>query len=251
MVGQALIGPGWEISSSCETTSLIETDCWRCCCLPRSSRAARGVECSVDLLSKDAEWFSRPGRLFIRNVSIDAPPLTPTSRSLQRIWSAPRAIARAWRRPAAPADANAATDDPAARAAPLDHGNGGAWSYRMRRRARHRRARQRQSVQQSARRPRGGRQLFAGPARRNLHLHRRPPDLDRARAGRWSSPSPRSLPGSRRRRNRRRRRPDAFTTCIDSQADRLSRRLRHIANSPPAIVPRRAATRLRRRRAPC
>src|SRR5580693_972913 len=32
---------------------------------------------SSDLLSKDAEWFSRSGRLFIRNVSIDAPPLTP------------------------------------------------------------------------------------------------------------------------------------------------------------------------------
>jgi hypothetical protein len=30
-----------------------------------------------DLLSKDAEWFSRPGRLFIRSVSIDTPPLTP------------------------------------------------------------------------------------------------------------------------------------------------------------------------------
>jgi hypothetical protein len=30
-----------------------------------------------DLLSKDAEWFSRSGRLFIRNVSIDTPPLTP------------------------------------------------------------------------------------------------------------------------------------------------------------------------------
>jgi hypothetical protein len=29
------------------------------------------------LMSKDAEWFSRSGRLFIRNVSIDAPPLTP------------------------------------------------------------------------------------------------------------------------------------------------------------------------------
>ena len=30
-----------------------------------------------DLMSRDAEWFSRSGRLFIRNVSIDAPPLTP------------------------------------------------------------------------------------------------------------------------------------------------------------------------------
>jgi hypothetical protein len=32
-----------------------------------------------DLLSRDAEWFSRPGRLFIRNVSIDAPPLNPNT----------------------------------------------------------------------------------------------------------------------------------------------------------------------------
>jgi len=30
-----------------------------------------------DFLSKDAQWFQRSGRLFIRNVSIDAPPLTP------------------------------------------------------------------------------------------------------------------------------------------------------------------------------
>jgi hypothetical protein len=32
---------------------------------------------SSDLLSKDAEWFSRSGRLFIKNVSIDTPPLSP------------------------------------------------------------------------------------------------------------------------------------------------------------------------------
>ncbi len=32
---------------------------------------------ATDLVSKDAEWFSRSGRLFIKNVSIDAPPLTP------------------------------------------------------------------------------------------------------------------------------------------------------------------------------
>ncbi len=30
-----------------------------------------------DLFSKDAQWFQRSGRLFIRNISIDAPPLTP------------------------------------------------------------------------------------------------------------------------------------------------------------------------------
>jgi hypothetical protein len=30
-----------------------------------------------DLLSKDAQWFSRSGRLFVRSVSIEAPPLSP------------------------------------------------------------------------------------------------------------------------------------------------------------------------------
>ena len=30
-----------------------------------------------DMLSKDADWFSRPGRLFLRNVSIETAPLTP------------------------------------------------------------------------------------------------------------------------------------------------------------------------------
>jgi hypothetical protein len=32
---------------------------------------------SSDILSKDAEWFSRSGRIFIKNVSIETPPLTP------------------------------------------------------------------------------------------------------------------------------------------------------------------------------
>jgi hypothetical protein len=32
---------------------------------------------SSDLLSKDADWFSRSGRVFIKNVSIETPPLTP------------------------------------------------------------------------------------------------------------------------------------------------------------------------------
>ncbi len=36
-----------------------------------------GCQSASDLMSKDAEWFSRSGRLFIRSVSIDAPPLTP------------------------------------------------------------------------------------------------------------------------------------------------------------------------------
>ena len=38
-----------------------------------------------DLLSKDAEWFSRT-RLFIKNVSIESAPLTRTGRSRLKIW---------------------------------------------------------------------------------------------------------------------------------------------------------------------
>jgi hypothetical protein len=36
-----------------------------------------GCTSGTDLFSKDAEWFSRSGRVFIRNVSIETPPLTP------------------------------------------------------------------------------------------------------------------------------------------------------------------------------
>ena len=32
---------------------------------------------ATDILSKDADWFSRSGRVFIRNVSIETPPLSP------------------------------------------------------------------------------------------------------------------------------------------------------------------------------
>lgn len=37
-----------------------------------------GCSNASDLLSKDAEWFSRSGRALVRNVSIETPPLTPT-----------------------------------------------------------------------------------------------------------------------------------------------------------------------------
>jgi hypothetical protein len=36
-----------------------------------------GCNSASDLLSKDADWFSRSGRAFIRNVSIETPPLSP------------------------------------------------------------------------------------------------------------------------------------------------------------------------------
>ncbi len=66
-----------------------------------------------DLLSKDAEWFGRSGRLFIKNVSIDAPPLTPdrpvTAEDLVSADGACPGMAPAG----APADANASTAAPA------------------------------------------------------------------------------------------------------------------------------------------
>ena len=37
-----------------------------------------GCSGASDLLSKDADWFQRSGRVFIRNVSIETPPLTPS-----------------------------------------------------------------------------------------------------------------------------------------------------------------------------
>jgi hypothetical protein len=69
---------------------------------------------SSDLMSKDAEWFSRSGRLFIKNVSIDAPPLTPdkpvTAEDLVSTEGACPGMASAN----APTNANASSDGAAA-----------------------------------------------------------------------------------------------------------------------------------------
>lgn len=60
-----------------------------------------------DLLSKDANWFSKPGRVFIRNVSIETPPLSPDKPVRpQDLVSADGMCAGM----AAPADANAQSD---------------------------------------------------------------------------------------------------------------------------------------------
>jgi hypothetical protein len=65
-----------------------------------------------DLLSKDAEWFNKPARLFIKNISIDAPPLTPdkpvTAEDLVSADGACPGMAPAG----APADANASAPPP-------------------------------------------------------------------------------------------------------------------------------------------
>lgn len=63
-----------------------------------------------DLLSKDAQWFSRPGRLFIKNVSIDAPPLTPNKPVTPDDLVSADGACPGMPPPGAAADANASTD---------------------------------------------------------------------------------------------------------------------------------------------
>jgi hypothetical protein len=66
-----------------------------------------------DLLSKDANWFSRTGRLSIQNVSIDAPPLTPNKPVTADDLVTAEGYCAGMAPPAGPADANALTDNPA------------------------------------------------------------------------------------------------------------------------------------------
>jgi hypothetical protein len=74
---------------------------------------------SSDLLSKDAEWFSRSGRLFIKNVSIDTPPLTPdkpvTAQDMVSADGACPGMASAG----GPANANASSDSATAASTPV------------------------------------------------------------------------------------------------------------------------------------
>ena len=61
------------------------------------------------MFTKDAEWFSRPGRLFIRNVSIDAPPLNPNTPVAATDLVSPEGACPGMN----PSDAQALTDGPA------------------------------------------------------------------------------------------------------------------------------------------
>ena len=63
---------------------------------------------SSDLLSKDAEWFSRTGRLFIRN--IEAPPLSPNRPITAEDLVSAEGYCPGMAPPSGPADANALTD---------------------------------------------------------------------------------------------------------------------------------------------
>jgi hypothetical protein len=76
---------------------------------------------SSDLLTKDAEWFSRSGRLFIRNISIETPPLTPDRPVTAEDLVSADGLCPGMAPPGGPADANALTDGAAA--APTTRGS--------------------------------------------------------------------------------------------------------------------------------
>jgi hypothetical protein len=65
---------------------------------------------SSDLLSKDAEWFSRSGRLSIQNVSIETPPLTPNKPVTAEDLVSAEGLCPGMTPPAGPSDANALTE---------------------------------------------------------------------------------------------------------------------------------------------
>ena len=78
------------------------------------------ADCSStsDLLSKDAEWFSRSGRLFIRNISIETPPLTPNKAVTAEDLVSADGGCPGMAPPGGPADANALTNGAAGGPAP-------------------------------------------------------------------------------------------------------------------------------------
>ena len=77
---------------------------------------------SSDLLSKDAEWFSRSGRLFIKNVSIETPPLTPNKPVTAEDLVSADGACPGMNPPAGPADANALTNGAAGAPGPTTTG---------------------------------------------------------------------------------------------------------------------------------
>jgi len=75
-----------------------------------------------DLLSKDAEWFSRPGRLFIRNISIETAPLSPDKPVTAEDLVSADGACPGMAPPGGPADANALTDGAAEGPVPSTQG---------------------------------------------------------------------------------------------------------------------------------
>jgi hypothetical protein len=75
-----------------------------------------------DLLSKDAQWFSKAGRLSISNVSIETPPLTPNKPVGADDLVSAEGSCPGMAPAAGAADANALTDGPAGAPPPAGTG---------------------------------------------------------------------------------------------------------------------------------
>ena len=68
-----------------------------------------GCSGASDIFSRDADWFSRPGRVFIRNISIESPPLTPDKPVTAEDLVSADGACPGMVPPPGPADANAST----------------------------------------------------------------------------------------------------------------------------------------------
>src|ERR1700742_1418338 len=73
---------------------------------------------SSDILSRDADWFQRAGRLSISSVSISAPPLNPTSPVAAQDLVSAEGYCAGMPKPGAPDGAQALADGPAGAPAP-------------------------------------------------------------------------------------------------------------------------------------
>jgi hypothetical protein len=81
-----------------------------------------GCSGASDILSKDADWFSRSGRVFIRNVSIETPPLTPNKPVTAEDLVSADGGCPGMAPPAGAADANALADGTAGAPPPQSGG---------------------------------------------------------------------------------------------------------------------------------
>jgi hypothetical protein len=81
-----------------------------------------GCSSASDLFSKDAEWFSRSGRVFVKSISIETPPLTPNKPVSAEDLVSADGLCPGMAPPGAPADANALTDGAAVAPAPSTTG---------------------------------------------------------------------------------------------------------------------------------
>lgn len=69
-----------------------------------------GCSGASELFSKDADWFSRSGRVFVRNISIETPPLSPSKPVTAEDLVSADGGCPGMAPPAGPAGANALAD---------------------------------------------------------------------------------------------------------------------------------------------